>query len=145
MTRMNSMPLCGMIRNRNREAKLFDWSKTEEVPEEPGKFVHLGHDDVLLLSAAMTFGAAWNQNRVEWVSLIIWEWQKHFRAHIKCLAFLGELEIDWGWAVEGFRACEPNTRSGDRPDAFDNNEPQGDSGDYVRWRTSTISARRQME
>lgn len=134
--------LCGVIRDRKREAKLFDWSKTHEFPEEPGSIVHLGHDDVLLLAAAVMLRADWNQSRAEWVPLIIREWHKHVRTCVKCLALLGELEIDCGWAVEGLGACEPNTRSGNRPDAFNNNEPHRDSGGYVQWRTGTTSARR---
>ena len=141
MSRALIVSLCGVIRNRKWEGKLFDWSKTHEFPEEPGNIVHLGHDDVLLLAAAVMLGADWNQGRAEWVPLIIREWHKHVRARVKCLALLGELEIDCGWAVEGFGACEPNTRSGNGPDAFNNNEPHGYSGDYVGWRTGTTSAR----
>jgi hypothetical protein len=42
---------------RKREVELFDWSETKEFPKEPGEIVHLGHDDVLLLAAAVVLGA----------------------------------------------------------------------------------------
>jgi hypothetical protein len=142
MARLHPVPLCGVIKNRNGEGKLFNWSETKEFPEEPGEIVHLGHDDVLLLAAAVMFGANWNKGRAKWVFLIIRKWHKHLRDHRGFMIFLGALEIDHGWGVEGSRACEPNTRGWKRPDAFNNNEPHGDSGDYVQGRTGVTSARR---
>jgi len=123
MTWVPFVPFCAAIMNGNREAELLDLTETKELPEEPGEIVHLGHDDVLLLSAAMTLGADWNEGRAEWVFLIIWKGQKHLMGRPRFLIFLGALEIDCCGGVESSRACEPNPRSGNRADAFDENEP----------------------
>lgn len=142
MARVHSVPLYSVFRNRKTEVKLFDWTKTKEFPEEPGEIVHLGHDDVLLLAAAVTLGTNWNEGRAEWVFLIIRKWHKHLRGHTKFLISLNAFDIDCGWGVEGSRAYEPNTRGWYRPHVFNDDELHGDSGDYVQGTTDATSARR---
>jgi len=139
---MSRVPICTSIINAKSGTEFFNGTETKEIPEEPGEIVHLGHDEVLLLAAVMTFGADWNECRAEWVFLIILKWQEHLRGHPRFLISLGALEIDCCGGVESFRACVPNTRSGNRPDAFNKNELERGSGDCVRGRTSTTLARR---
>ena len=120
---------------------LAELVKTKELPKELGEIVHLGHDVVLLL-AAVVFGTNWNESGRKRGFLTIREWHEHLRSHTGFLIrSMGGREINCVWDVEGFSARKPNTRGGNRSDAFDDNEFHWNSGDCDQGSIGATSAR----